>query len=859
MKNLLKNLNILVIEDNPGDFVLIEEYLTDELEHPNIHHATTFAEAKQMLGNTSLYQAILLDLTLPDNYGENLVHDVVSIAKGVPIIVFTGYENRKFGLQVLSYGIADYLLKDEMSPYVLGKSISYSIERNRINSSLRNSEKAYRDFFNLSPLPIYVYDIETLKFVDVNKAAIEHYGYSREEFLSLTLRDIRPKEDLTDYEQIMLDFNNSNSNYFEGVFRHQKKNGTIIDVRLKTNVFDQNGKRARLALVNDITKQLQAERELVWSEQRFKSLVQDGSDLIAILDYKLNITYVSANSEIIIGIPDEVFIGKNVFEYIHPEDVIRLKNTFRDFRFKDRFEVEPFRFKNADGNWRWFETIITNLTKNPAIRGYIANSRDITEKIDRELQLKESLERYDIVSKATSDTIWDMDLQTDTMLYNENIYINFGYKRTEVHSVTNWWRHLIHPNDRYYVNQRFREAIANRKDRFKLEYRFKAANGSYKHIYDRAFLIKDSSGEPIRIIGAMQDITQLVEEQEQLKLLESVVTNTNDTVVITEAAAKVENGRKVLFVNQAFTNLTGYTSEEISGQSLQVFVGPETDPKVLKKVLKSLDNYTPVNEEIKLYKKDGSPFWAKVSYLPVYDKNEVCTHWIAIAHDITVMKEKENELLDSLREKETLLSEIHHRVKNNLAIVTSLMEFQAINSDNEIVHDSLINSSLRIQSMAEIHEQLYQSSSFSKLKFSESLKKLITKIVKTLRVKTDVALQFEMENVELTINQGVPCSLLVNEVITNILKHGFVGRKSGVIKVMLECKQNEVSLLIKDNGIGLPADFQKNNTSSMGLKLINLLTDQIGGKNNFYSDKSGTTFELNFQKTAAKGASSALL
>ncbi len=859
MKNLLKNLNILVIEDNPGDYLLIEEYLTEELEHPNILQAKTFADAKNHLKENHHYHAILLDLTLPDHRGEILVHDVVSIAGDIPIIVLTGYENRSFGLQALSYGISDYLLKDEMNPFVLGKSISYSIERNRVNSSLRNSEKAYRDFFNLSPQPIYVYDIDTLEFIDVNKAAIQHYGYSREEFLNQTLRDIRPAEDIPELEQLMLDINHSDEIYFEGVFRHQKKNGAVIDVKIKTSVIEQHGKRARLALVNDITEQLKAERELTLSEQRFKSLVQEGSDLIAILDKDSILTYVSANSEVIIGFPSEVFIGKNVYEYIHPDDKDRMKDVFKNSKFKERFEVEPFRFRNAEGDWRWFETILTNLTDNPAIRGFVANSRDITEKINQEKILKESLERYDIVSKATSDTIWDMDLSTDRMLYNENIYSIFGYKRSEVHSVSNWWRHLIHPDDRIYVNHKFREAIAERKDRFQLEYRFKAANGTYKHIFDRAFVIKDNEGEPIRMIGAMQDITQLVEEQEQLKLLESVVTNTNDSVVITEANPSKSGGRNILFVNPAFTRLTGYQPEEVIGTTLDVLNGPESNKELIAKITASLNNFAPVNEEVIRYKKDGTPFWLNVSYLPVFDKNDTCSHWISIAHDITDTKQQEANLRESLREKEMLLSEIHHRVKNNLAIVSSLMELQAFNSKNEEVYDSLIKSVLRIKSMAEIHEQLYESSSFSKLKFSVSLKNLIDKIVHVMKKKTDVELRYNLSSIELNINQSVPCSLLVNEVVTNILKHGFKNLQSGLIEVDLSEEDNIVTLKITDNGIGLPQDFEENTDSTMGMKLIDLLTEQVEGKKKLYSDGNGTTFLLTFEKTDAKGAANALL
>ncbi len=193
MTVLGKNIRILVIEDNPGDFVLVEEYLLSEAEHPEIHHAETLAAASETIQNCDPFDAILLDLTLPDADGAALVKRIAELSQNTPVIVLTGYENKDFGLKTLSMGISDYLLKDELNPFLLSKSISYSIERNRINRSLRQSEKQYRDLFNLSPLPKWVFDTETLRFLDVNQMAIEHYGYSEEEFLTMTIKDIRPR------------------------------------------------------------------------------------------------------------------------------------------------------------------------------------------------------------------------------------------------------------------------------------------------------------------------------------------------------------------------------------------------------------------------------------------------------------------------------------------------------------------------------------------------------------------------------------------------------------------------------------------------------------------------------------------
>ncbi|MEX2410754.1 MAG: response regulator, partial [Candidatus Paceibacterota bacterium] len=164
MKEARKYLKILVVEDNPGDFVLIEEYLTEALLSPEIHHVQTYNEVENELNINTKFDVILLDLSLPDLSGESLVKNMVEISGFIPIVVLTGYENQDFGLKTLSMGVSDYLLKDEISPFLLGKVLAYSIERNKINQTLKTSEKQYRDLFDFSPQPMWVFDLKDLKF-----------------------------------------------------------------------------------------------------------------------------------------------------------------------------------------------------------------------------------------------------------------------------------------------------------------------------------------------------------------------------------------------------------------------------------------------------------------------------------------------------------------------------------------------------------------------------------------------------------------------------------------------------------------------------------------------------------------------
>ena len=188
---------ILVIEDNPGDFTLIEDFLEEQIYLPTIIQARNFREGKALLSEANLsINVILLDLSLPDKSGEELIVEMLPISCGIPIVVLTGYPDVAFSVKSLSLGISDYLLKDDLSAAALYKSILYSIERKKKSVELEESERRYSDLFQLSPQPMWVYDVESLQFVNVNNSAIKHYGYSYEEFLSMTITDIRPAEDV---------------------------------------------------------------------------------------------------------------------------------------------------------------------------------------------------------------------------------------------------------------------------------------------------------------------------------------------------------------------------------------------------------------------------------------------------------------------------------------------------------------------------------------------------------------------------------------------------------------------------------------------------------------------------------------
>lgn len=250
------NLNLLIIEDNEGDLIIIEEHLLKENSKIKTQSAITYSEAKNKLLHTK-YDAILLDLSLPDANGEALVKGTIELSKNTPVIVLTGYTNKDFGINSLNMGVSDYLVKDELNCTQLYKTITYSIERKKITKSLEESERKYRNLFHHSPIPMWVYEISTLKILSVNNAATKMYGYSEEEFLNMTIKDIRPLEEIPILEDSLRYIIENNVSVFRAIHKHKKKNNDIISVDIQASNITFNNVASRLVIATDVTERLE--------------------------------------------------------------------------------------------------------------------------------------------------------------------------------------------------------------------------------------------------------------------------------------------------------------------------------------------------------------------------------------------------------------------------------------------------------------------------------------------------------------------------------------------------------------------------------------------------------------------------
>ncbi|MHB8683688.1 MAG: bifunctional diguanylate cyclase/phosphodiesterase [Dehalococcoidia bacterium] len=259
-------------------------------------------------------------------------------------------------------------------------------ERKHAEAALQESEQKFRLLFADNPDTMWVYDLETLAFLEVNEAAVDRYGYSREQFLQMRITDIRPAEDIPRLRETL---DGRAVLQHSGEWRHRLRDGRLIDVDITSHLVEFEGRRASLVVVLDITERKRAEHALQRSEERFRSLVQNASDLITVIGPDTTILYQSASVERLLGYRAADVMGQRLSELVHPEDVTHLLAFLSDAMNKpDGTDAVEVRLRHRDGSWRSVEIVGTDRRHDAAVDGFVLNTRDVTERKLLEEQLR---------------------------------------------------------------------------------------------------------------------------------------------------------------------------------------------------------------------------------------------------------------------------------------------------------------------------------------------------------------------------------------------------------------------------------------------------------------------------------------
>jgi len=345
------------------------------------------------------------------------------------------------------------------------------------------------------------------------------------------------------------------------------------------------------------------------------------------------------------------------------------------------------------------------------------------------------------------------------------------------------------------------------------------------------------------IFGIVKNLTA---EQEAQQRFERLFRN-NPTLMALSSLP----GRQFSDVNDAFLKTLGYSRGDIIGKTtedLALFVHAELHAALADKL--QADGRI-ANFELQVRRQDGAILDGLFSGEVISSQGR--QHFLTVMVDITDRKQAEAALRDSLAEKTTLLQEVHHRVKNNLQIISSLLNLQADQVQDAAVLELLAVTRNRVGAMALLHENLYQSESLARLNLPEYVKSLCAQLLRAagpIRARVQLECHVEPGTISLELDQAVPCGLLLNELVTNALKHAFPGERSGCIRVTLErATPQTVGLTVADDGAGLPVTLDPSATSSLGLQLVSLLTQQLHGTVNFERGQ-GTAVHILFPNSA---------
>lgn len=303
------------------------------------------------------------------------------------------------------------------------------------------------------------------------------------------------------------------------------------------------------------------------------------------------------------------------------------------------------------------------------------------------------------------------------------------------------------------------------------------------------------------------------------------------------------------YSSSAIEAILGYSPEELIGKiHFYDFFAPDVREDLKQASFQAFEQRESFKDFVNLnIHKNGKTVLMKTSGTPVTDREGNLLGYCGADVDITREKQAEEQIKAALKEKEVLLKEVHHRVKNNLQIVSSMLTLQASQADDPKILEFCEESRYRIKSMALIHESLYCSEDLASIDLGRHMHSIISSFIKSHEEKAcNINFSLKADTVLLSIEKAVPCGLIVNELVSNVFKHGFSGHKQGDLTVELSCPDgNKAKMIIRNNGNSFPQDIDFRESPSLGLQLVKELVDQIEGSIEF-SRENGTTFTITF-------------
>ena len=736
-------------------------------------------------------------------------------------------------------------------------------ERENGRKELMESEERFRLLANSSLEGIVISENNII--VDVSEQFVKIFGYEeRKEVVGKRVADfIHP----ADEEMVVKRIKEGSTDSYEA--RCVKKDGSIIIIRSKGRLMPYHGGSVRISVLSDITNQKESEKKLRQSEESYRNLVEN--NLAAVFRTEVSGALTEFNNALV-----------KIFGYDSIEELksARAQDLYFSLRDRERYLGDlkkkgyvknyQMRMRKKDGSEIW---ILENvqLVKNKASgTEYIEGTLiDITESKKVEQALQEREENYKSLIEHTPDGILIHDEKGRVLFANRAALRMLGINSLNDVEDTHLLGYVL---PAYHNKLRERRAeMEKNKDIPFFEIEIRRPDGNIFEAEIKTSLIFYHGKPAVEVVlhdialqrQAQRDQMRLQFEEESNRELKREIAahirtrqrlNANQKYIrlLIDSSLDMifacDQSGKITEFNPAAQKLFGYLQEEAIGKDV-CFLYAEKDQceAIQKKVFKD-GNF--VGEATHL-KKNKETFPAYISSSILKNERGEIIGAMSNSRDITRIKEAEDQLKKSVHEKEILLKEIHHRVKNNMQVISSILKLQSTYVKDKKTIELFDECRNRISSMAFIHATLYMKKDFANINFSEYVSNLAGNLQQSY-VSSDkkILLKLDVPDFNLHIDDAIPCGLIINELLSNSFKYAFVDRKKGTVGVSVKIKKENVILAIWDDGAGFPKKIDYKNTESLGLQLVNSLTEQLRGKIKLESEKNkGSKFIIAFRKS----------
>ncbi|MBM9536090.1 PAS domain S-box protein [Desulfobulbus alkaliphilus] len=697
------------------------------------------------------------------------------------------------------------------------------------------------DLFMRAPVGVFTSTPEG-RYISVNPATAKMLGYDTRQELIESVTDMATQvyADPVDRRKFMR-LMEEQGEVVNHECRFRRRDGTELWV--SSNVHAVRGEDGQIVAHQGFYTDVTARKKAEESEEKYRLIFNMGVNAMFLVDNETTqILECNTKASQLFGYTPEKLVSMQMADLSTTPEATR-----QACRVKVSKQERVYRKK--DGRLLSVEVTSEHFyLANRAV--HIAAIEDITEKKQTEKALKESEERFHLAMDATRDGVYEWDLETRKIYYSPGWKRMLGYEPHELPDDFSVWEKLTRPEDVEKSWQIMREVLKGKRERFEVEFQMRHKDGHWMHILSRANIFKNATGKPDRVIGTHVDITESKHQTERLRLSESRYKKAQALAKVGIWEYNPQTGK--YWGSDEARKIFGFDLDKESFSAEEVESCIVERARVHQAMVDLIENGKPGNLEYDIITKNTGQL-KNIFSMAEIEQNRVSdsVRISGVILDITERKRYEQQLATALSEKEVLLREIHHRVKNNLAAIISLMDMQRRTLEDpngQVIFTELSN---RIRSMSLVHEKLYRADSLATIDFHDYTQALISHL-RTTFGSPEITCLVDAPGSNIPLDLASPCGLIVNELVTNALKYAFPegkprpGNNDCRILVSFHRDKDTYTLTVADNGIGWPPGFDWTETKTLGMTLVRMLgRHQLGGQYVVDQD-NGTSITLTF-------------